>query len=153
MRVSIQRTLTGLCAAAALWLAGASAEAASFKYQGLFGQDDDVVLFDFTVDTAGFVEIRNYGYGGGVMFDGTVIDSGGFDNAIWLFNGDGSYTGIFDEDWDNAGSGALPDPITGGRYDSRIRRFLTAGDYVVALTQYETAPIRPKKSATRFQPG
>ena len=71
MRVTTARIASGLFAAAVLWLAGETAQAASFKYQGLFQEDDDVQLFDFTVGTGGgIVEIRNYGYGGGTMFDG-----------------------------------------------------------------------------------
>ncbi len=142
-----------LCAAALLTIAGTAAHAASFAFEGVFGADDDVALFEFTVGAGALVEIRTFGYGGGTMVDGTVVPSGGFDPAIWLFAGDGSFTGAFNEDWDVAGSQATPDPITGGRYDARISRFLGAGDYVLALTQYENAPLAALNPALKLMDG
>jgi FG-GAP-like repeat/PEP-CTERM motif len=128
------KTTSLLCSLIASYvvLAIQPAQASNISLQGLFTQDDNVQLFDLTVATAGFVDIRSYGYGGGTTSTGKVVSSGGFDTILSLFNG----AGLFLADNDD-GAGAAVDPLTGLASDARITMNLAPGTYFVALTEFD----------------
>lgn len=116
---------------AALSLAATGAVAATLSFNGSFAGDDDVALIDFTVATASTVEFRTYSYAGGTQADGTLVQAGGFDPVLSLFDGAGSF--LIDAYLDPS----LPaDPATGLSYDVRLLRTLAPGDYTLALTQF-----------------
>jgi hypothetical protein len=128
-----------LYAAIAFSLALVSAPAArgsNITLQGTIGIDDAVQLFNVAVATAGSVDIRSYGYAGGTTSADTVVQAGGFDTILTLF----SASGVFIEDNDD-GAGVAADPATGLTGDARITANLTAGNYLVALTQYDNFSI------------
>jgi hypothetical protein len=124
----------------ALLLAGVTvpASAASFSYMGNFVEDNDVQKISFTLLFDTTVTLETFGYGGGINGKGAVIVPGGFEPTLQLF---ALPSGL-------AVSGSIlpgPDPTCGPRipdinrnnfcFDAYAQVFLTAGDYVVALTQ------------------
>lgn len=106
-------------------------KAVSITLQGSFTQDDQVALFDVVVNPSSFVDIRSYGYAGGTTSTGILIPQGGFDPVLTLFSSSGDFIAENDE-----GAGALADLTTGQAWDPRLQGNLTAGTYVIALTQY-----------------
>ncbi|NEQ51326.1 MAG: PEP-CTERM sorting domain-containing protein [Leptolyngbya sp. SIO3F4] len=110
-----------------------TANAADFSLRGTFAQDADVHLFDFSVATDSKVTLRTYSYAGGTQADGTVIDAGGFDPVLTLFDGDGNKLFFNDDDTTDT---VANDPSTGKAYDSLLEADLVVGNYTLALTQY-----------------
>ncbi len=58
---------------------------------------------------------------------------GGFDSILTLFDASGDFLTENDE-----GAGVAIDPSTGEAFDARITTNLAAGNYIVALTQYDS---------------
>lgn len=112
---------------------GSAASAADLSFRGTFTQDNDVHLFDFRVVTESTVTIQTYSYGGGTQADGTIIDAGGFDPTLSLFDSTGRYIAVNDDD---TSATVAQDPTTGQRYDALLERVLAVGDYTLVLTQY-----------------
>jgi hypothetical protein len=134
-----QKSSLALYAAIALSLALVSAPAAqgaNITPHGTIGADDAVQLFNVAVGTAGSVDIRSYGYAGGTTSTGTVAPPGGFDTILTLFSASGSFIEDNDE-----GAGVATDSVTGLAADARITTNLTAGNYLLALTQYDNFSI------------
>jgi hypothetical protein len=104
--------------------------------QGNFTADDNVQLFSLSVAAPATVDIRSYSYAGGTNSTGTVVARGGFDTILTLF----SASGVFIDDNDD-GAGAAVDPTTGQAADARIIANLAAGNYILALTQYDNFSI------------
>jgi hypothetical protein len=124
----------------AVLLAGmtAPASAASFSYTGNFVNDNDVQKISFSLLFDTTVTLETFGYGGGTNANGTVIPSGGFESTLQLF---AIPSGL-------AVGGSIlpgPSPTCGPRVpdptrlnfcqDAYAQVFLTAGNYLVALTQ------------------
>ena len=82
------------------------------------------------------MDIRSYGYAGGTTSSGTVVSAGGFDTILTLFTASGAF--IDDND---TGTGVLADPATGFAGDARLIENLAAGNYIVALTEYDNFSI------------
>lgn len=112
---------------------GDAASAADFSLRGTFDQDDDVQLFDFSVNKTSAVTFRTYSYAGGTQADGTVITGGGFDPVLTLFDGNGQFLAFNDDDTSGT---VAEDTQTGQGYDSLLNLILAAGNYTVALTQF-----------------
>lgn len=125
--------LMGVIIGAIVTTLGSAASAADFSLRGSFAQDDDVQLFDFSVDIESTVTLRTYSYAGGTQADGTVVAAGGFDPVLTLYDGNGQFVASNDDD---AFGVAAQDPSTGQRYDSLLEMVLAAGNYTVALTQF-----------------
>ena len=116
----------------------AAAHAASITLQGVFTRDDQVQLFDVAVSAPGTVDIRGFGYGGGVTSTGVAVPRGGFDTILSLFDAAGRLLADNDD-----GVGANVDPTTGITGDARITTILAPGSYVVALTQFDNFALGP----------
>ena len=125
-----------LAMALSMALLSEPAWAANITLQGTFGTDDAAQQFNVTVDTAGTVDIRSYGYAGGTTATGAVVPRGGFDTILTLFNASGSFINENDD-----GSGVATDAITDLAADARITANLTAGTYILTLTQYDNFSI------------
>ena len=125
--------LIGVITGALVTTMGSAAFAADFSLRGSFAQDDDVKLFDFSVDIESTVTLRTYSYAGGTQADGTVVAAGGFDPVLTLYDGNGQFVASNDDD---AFGVTAEDPSTGQRYDSLLEMVLAAGNYTVALTQF-----------------
>jgi len=125
--------ISALCAVCAA-VFFSDVHAVSFSYAGTFSADDDVVLFNFSVDTESSVILRTYGYGGGVQDDGNAVAAGGFDPVLTLFDDAGLIIGGSVDD--PTGESAV-DMATGLALDAFLDQALPAGSYTVALTQYD----------------
>src|ERR1051325_2516446 len=85
----MRKPLAGITVAALL--VGAS-------FAGNFVHDDDVQQFNFTVGAASpNVILRAWSYAGGVNAAGQVIQRGGFDTILALFNSAGTLIGQNDD--------------------------------------------------------
>jgi len=111
-------------------------QATNVTLQGNFTADDNVQLFSVFLAAPATVDIRSYGYAGGATSTGTIVPRGGFDTILTLF----STSGVFLDENDD-GAGVATDPTTGLAGDARISANLTAGSYIVALTQYDNFSI------------
>ncbi len=121
--------------AAALLAAGA-AHAADFSFSGTFSQDDDVIVFDFIVGADSDVVLRSYSYAGGVQANGAGVNSGGFDPILAVFDASGAVLAEQD-DAGSDGNDVPADPDTGAPFDVLLEITLAAGDYSVAVSQYD----------------
>ena len=116
-------------------LVGAPAQAANITIGGVISTDDAVQLFDLTVADPAIVDLRSYGYAGGVIHDDsgiTVVPSGGFDTILTLFSASGVLLNENDD-----GIGVPVDPRTGLAADARITMPLATGNYIVAVSQFD----------------
>ena len=103
----------------------------SFSETGTLGFDDSVDTVIFTVDSIADVTMETFGYGGGTQADGNVVFAGGFDPILTLFTLAGELINYNDD----SGYGAT-DPATFSAYDSGFTERLSAGTYVLAISQY-----------------
>ncbi len=116
-------------------LAASAIQATSFSFQGSFSTDDQFQLFSFVLATDSTVTFRTYGYGGGTDFAGTVIPPGGFDPELTWYMADGTEVG-------NNNDGTCSQVATYNKscLDSFAQPFLTAGTYILALTESGNDP-------------
>lgn len=125
-------SFAGMC----LMFTPVPARAANVTFQGLFTRDDQVQLFDVFVDTPSLVHIQTFGYAGGMAATGINVPAGGFDPILTLFDAAGNFL------TDNDDSPVLVvDPATGRAADASITLNLTAGNFIVALTQFDNFSI------------
>lgn len=132
----------------ALVLVGASATAfaGSFSYTGAFGSDDQVQLFNVTLDSDGTITARTHSFAGGVNANSDIIPSGGFAPVLSLFEASG--LGLLLA-WDYGGGPGpdcgprATDPATGFCWDAYLSVSLPAGSYLLALTQDDNLPFGP----------
>lgn len=95
--------------------------------------------FNFQVEGAAReVTLRTWSYAGGTNAQGTVIERGGFDPIVSLFN---SSTGALISSNDD--SGLVADPISRATYDSLLAENLSAGNYTATITQFNSFPPGP----------
>jgi hypothetical protein len=130
-------------ALAATFMLTTSASAADFSFAGVFAQDNDKAIYNFTLAAPGTVTLTSLGYAGGANLAGQMIARGGFDPVFSLYdanglivgfntpNPDGSFDGFNDD-----GVGVPLDSVTGVGADSKIMLALGAGSYALYLTQY-----------------
>lgn len=128
MRYTIRAVLLATAIATAV-----PAQAADFSFSGMFTGDDDVAFFDFSATDASTITLRSYSYAGGTNAAGTVFAAGGFDPILTLYN---LTTGERIAQQDD-GSGVPSDPTTSENYDVNFSQILTAGNYRVALSQFD----------------
>lgn len=111
-----------------------SAQGLDFSFRGTFEADDDVQLFNFTVESTSTVTLKTLSYAGGTQADNTVISAGGFDPILSLFDGSRNFIEGNDD-------GTYPyvavDPVTGQTFDTFFQETLFAGNYTVAISQYD----------------
>lgn len=120
--------------AGALAFGTASATTSNYSFTGNFNQDDNVQLFNFTVDSPSTVTLRTWSYAGGVNAAGDTIARGGFDPILALFDGGGAYIGQNDD----GGCGYVaPDALTGECWDTYFSEVLNPGHYTVSVMEYD----------------
>lgn len=124
-----------------LILAALNLQAASFSFTGNFTQDDNVQLFNFTVGAQSDVTFRTWSYAGGVNAAGATIARGGFDPILAVFASTGLRLGTNDD-----GGGSVPTDLSGQNYDTFFTINLVAGNYTVAVMQYDNFSIGPNLS-------
>jgi hypothetical protein len=104
-----------------------------FSFTGSFAADNDVQLFNFVVGAPSNVTLLTYSYAGGTNSAGALIPSGGFDPILALFDS----SGLLINQNDDGGSANVPaDPVTGAFFDTFLAAALAAGNYTVAVMQY-----------------
>ena len=128
---------------AVLWVGVGRAEALSFSFTGNLSSDDEVLLFNFTVDATSLVTLRSYSYAGGTNAAGTAIARGGFDPILALFNS----AGVLLNQQDDAGCSLVPaDALTGECWDVSFQQTLSGGSYTVAVMQFDNFANGPNLS-------
>ncbi|MBX9600709.1 MAG: PEP-CTERM sorting domain-containing protein [Bryobacteraceae bacterium] len=113
-------------------LAAQLGSAANFSFQGTFTQDDQVQLFTFVVGAQSLVEFRTLSYAGGLNAAGVLIPRGGFDPILAVFDAAGVKIGENDD-----GGSAVPQDLSGVRYDTYLTLNLAPGIYRVSVMQYD----------------
>lgn len=133
--------MTALGSAIALAVLSATAGiAGTVSFQGAFSTDDQVALFQLTLNSTSTVTMQSYGYAGGVM-NSTVIPAGGFAPDFTLF-------ALVGPDYQEAASDSgghcgitAADPATGNCDDPSIQTTLQAGTYYLGLSVWDNVPI------------
>ncbi|WON74229.1 DVUA0089 family protein [Nitrosospira sp. Is2] len=147
----------------------ASASAANFSFMGNLNHDDAVQEFNFEVEGAAReVTLRTWSFAGGTNAEGQVIQAGGFDPVVSLFNSSTGALISFNDDgfhfqvpatdnefptfpyfpyfpnFSNFPNYPNPNfplfPSTNFAYDSLLTTNLSAGNYTVTVTQYNSIP-------------
>ncbi len=101
------------------------------------------MLFSFTAGGSSIITLRSYSYAGGIQANGNVVSAGGFDPILALFDSAGNF---IDQN-DDGNSTIIPtDPNTGSFFDTELSVNLTAGDYTVAIMQFDNFAAGPTLS-------
>lgn len=130
-------------------LAGSLVAGANFSFSGSLATDDASQLFTFTLVSTSTVTLRTYSYAGGIDASGVTIPRGGFDPVLAVFDS----TGLLINENDDGNSNVPADPVTGQQWDSYLQTTLAAGNYTVALTQYDNFAIGPTLNNGFFNTG
>ena len=121
----------------------AAAATIAISYAGAFTQDDEVQLFPLHLGLPAHVTLVSFGYAGGTNAAGQAIPRGGFDSVLALFNAAGGLLGQNDDGGFNVPTEAL----TGTTFDAFLALNLAAGDYFIALTQFDNLALGPLLSS------
>lgn len=89
-------------------------------------------LFTFVVGSQSLVEFRTLSYAGGLNAAGVTIPRGGFDPILAVFDAAGVKIGENDD-----GGAAVPEDLSGVRYDTYLALNLAPGTYRVSVMQYD----------------
>jgi len=130
----LKKLLTIICFFIFVFSINGRADTLNFSFTGNFVDDDDVQLFTFSVGATSDITLRTLSYAGGTNADGVVISSGGFDPILALFDSVGDFID-YNDDGSSANVGT--DPDTKQNYDTYLKNSLAAGDYLVAVSQYD----------------
>lgn len=118
------KKMLGILSVVGLMLGG-NAKALDFDYFGSINYDNDVLLFDFSVDSLSLVTVFSSSW-----------DNGGFDPMLGIWDDDGELI-AFQDDGHNVGStlsnGTLYDY---GDWDSWYQVNLAAGGYTASLSMF-----------------
>jgi hypothetical protein len=144
MSSTCQRLLIGLVAGS---LCVPLAHAGALSMSGLFSRDDQVELLGFRTGAAGLVTIETFSYAGGINATGQTVASGGFDPVFALFSADGTLLGYGDD------GATRTDTTTGAAFDAVLTLTLAAGDYVVAVSQFDNFALGPNFAAGFLETG
>lgn len=139
-----QRLLIGLAAST---LCASLAQAGAVSLSGSFSRDDDVRLLSFRTGATGLVTIETFGYAGGTDATGQDVAAGGFDPVFALFRSDGTLLGYGDD------GATRTDSATGSALDAVLAITLSAGEYVVAISQFDNFAIGPDFAAGFLEAG
>lgn len=146
---AIYRTLRLALAAVALSSVQAGAGPIITSYTGTFLQDDEVRLFALHLDAATRLTLVSYSYAGGTNGAGQPIPRGGFDPVLALFDLGGTLLAQNDD----GGANVPADAITGTTFDSFLRLNLAAGDYTIAMLQFDNEALGPTLADGFTRPG
>lgn len=89
-------------------------------------------LFTFVVGAQSLVEFRTLSYAGGLNAAGVMIPRGGFDPILAVFDAAGVKIGENDD-----GGAAVPEDLSGVRYDTYLALNLAPGTYRVSVMQFD----------------
>lgn len=139
---STKKVISQFTAASALIasvITASSARAADFDFSGTFQQDNDVLLFNFTVEQDTTITIFSSSWLYGNPAPGQEV--GGFDPILALWDSNGNLIEQQD-DGGNVGS-TLSNGVSynHGTWDSYFTRFLTAGTYTATVGQFDNFAV------------
>lgn len=145
--MNIKSIIGTVCTGLAIISFNASA-VTNFSFAGTFSADDDVQLFDFRVENSSMITLRSFGYAGGTQADGNVVLAGGFDPILALFDSTGLLITTNDDDESglDPATGLIADeslfvvakdPVSGFFWDTYLQSTVAAGDYIVAVMQFD----------------
>lgn len=117
----------------------AGATPMAWTFAGTFAQDDEVQLFTFTLPGPALVTLRTTSYAGGTDALGNTVPRGGFDPVLAVFDTVGT---LLAQD-DDGGADVPADALTGATFDSFLLLVLAAGDYTLALAQFDNLALGP----------
>ena len=140
--MAISSRLARLAAMSALLATSALAD--SFSFVGDFTHDNDVQFFSFTLLSGTNVVLRTLGYGGGVSASSQVVTAGGFESVLQVYaaNTGIAQGGPIQPGPDPTCSFRTPDPQRNNFcQDAYFGGFLSAGSYILALTQSPNDPL------------
>ena len=141
--------IAGLTSVATVGLGLQPANADNFSFTGSFTNDSNVQLFNFSVAAPSTVTLLTYSYAGGINSAGTVIPEGGFDPILALFNSSGA---LINQN-DDGGANVPASSVTGAHFDTFLQSALAAGNYSVAVMQFDNFANGPNLSDGFFQTG
>ena len=118
-------------------------------HTGTFTRDDDVQFFQLHLNAASHVTLVSYSYAGGTNAAGQAIPRGGFDPVLALFD----LAGTLLAQNDDGGANVPADAITGATHDSFLALNLAAGDYTIAILQFDNEAIGPTLASGFTRPG
>lgn len=123
---------------ALLTLTAASGVCSTFIFQGTLNTDNQVALFNFTVDNPNTqVTFQSFGYAGGTL-GGTTAPAGGFAPNAIVFDSNGAE--IISDAGGHCGSTGT-DPTTGNCDDPFFVNDFDPGTYTLALAVWDNAPL------------
>ena len=119
------------------------------SHTGTFIQDGDVRFFPLHLSAASHVTLISYSYAGGTNAAGQAIPRGGFDPVLALFD----LAGTLLAQNDDGGANVPADALTGATFDSFLALDLAAGDYTIAILQFDNEAIGPTLASGFSHPG
>jgi hypothetical protein len=117
----------------------AAAMPMAWTFSGTFTQDDEVQLFALNLPGPALVTLRTTSYAGGIDALGGTVPRGGFDPILAVFDS----AGMLLAQNDNGGADVPADALTGATFDSFLLLVLAAGDYTLALGQFDNLALGP----------
>jgi hypothetical protein len=110
---------------------------ATALFQGTFGADDQVQLFNITVLESETVTFQTYGYAGGTV-DSTVIPGGGFAPTAFLFDNLGDVTQLFNGTCSQVGTDSTTESCDDLYF---VDEDVAPGAYTLALAVDDNRPV------------
>ena len=121
----------------AMSLISGSANATDFSFAGNFEHRNEVQEFNFAVaGTPKEVVMRTWSFAGGINAEGAVVEHGGFDPMVTLFDASGVRIGFSDD----GGTLSARDPVSGHTWDPFLVSLLSPGSYTATVTQFSNFP-------------
>ena len=121
----------------AMSLISGSANATDFSFAGNFKHRNEVQELNFTlVGTVKEVVLHTWSFAGGTNAEGAVVEHGGFDPMVTLFDASGVRIGFSDD----GGALSARDPVSDHTWDSFLASLLPPGSYTATVTQYSSFP-------------
>ena len=106
--------------------------AAIISFTGTFDDDNTRFYSTFSVTQSSNVIFTSLGYAGGVNGEGTIINDGGFDTQLFLFDSSGALLAQNDD------SRGVESISSGNSWDAFLSLALDVDDYTIVLTQYNS---------------
>jgi uncharacterized protein (TIGR03437 family) len=117
-------------------LAVAPGFASAGSFQGTFATDNQVALYNITVNASETITIQSYSYGGRTV-NSTTVPPGGFAPTAYLFDNTGGVLTLFS----GTCSQVAQDPTTSNCDDLYFQVSLAPGVYTLALAVYDNTPV------------
>jgi uncharacterized protein (TIGR03437 family) len=105
-------------------------------FQGTLATDNQVAVFNITVNASKTIAIQTYGYGGGTA-NSTTVSPGGFAPTAFLFDNAGDVFTLFN----GTCSQVRQDPTTSNCDDLYFQDSLAPGTYTLVLAVYANTPV------------